>query len=63
MTFRGKKVPLWARFVILNAGMLISLGATNRLQSDWASITAVVVALIVINSAAWISSRHFSEWK
>jgi hypothetical protein len=63
MTFRGTKVPLWARFVILNVGMLISLGVANRLQSDWESIAAVVIAFIVINFAAWISSRHFSEWK
>jgi membrane protein YdbS with pleckstrin-like domain len=57
------KVPLYLRFIIFNVMMLASLGFTGRLRPDWPSIVAVIVALIVMNFVAWISSRHYKEWK
>jgi len=57
------KIPLYLRFIIFNVVMLTSLGFTGRLGPDWPSIVAVILALIAMNLIAWISSRHYKEWK
>ena len=58
-----KKVSLRVRFVLLNVVMLVAFCITGKLQSDWVSIIALIVTLAIMNLLAWISSRHFNEWK
>lgn len=58
-----QKVPLGYRFFVLNLAMLLYFAFTGRLCNDWASIIGLVVALTVMNLVAWISSRHYKEWK
>jgi hypothetical protein len=63
MTTSGKKVPLALRFIIFNVAMLAFFCFTGRLRADWPSIAGVIAAFIVMNIVAWISSRHYKEWK
>ena len=58
-----KKVPLRARYLIYNAILLGAFWLSGKFRSDWASIVGVIGALAVMNLVAWISARHYKEWK
>ena len=57
------KVPLYLRFIIFTAAMLAFFFFTGRLQAGAPSIVGVVAAFALMNLVAWISSRHYKEWK
>jgi len=63
MTTTRKKVPLWLRFVIFNIAMFVFFGFKGLLKFDRPSIIGAVVAFSLMNLVAWISSRHYKEWK
>jgi hypothetical protein len=63
MTTTRKKVPLWLRFIIFNFITLVFCVFTGRLKFDRPSIIGAVVAFSLMNLVAWISSRHYKEWK
>ena len=58
-----KQVSLRIRYVIYNAVLLVAIYFSGRLGSDWVSIVGVVAGIVVMNLVAWISSRHYKEWK
>jgi hypothetical protein len=58
-----RKVPLGLRFILFNGAMLMFFYVTGRFRADWPSIVGVIAAFILMNFVAWISSRHFKEWK
>jgi len=51
------------RFAIYNAVLFAALAFSGRLRSDRASVAGVVGGLAIMNLVAWISSRHYNEWK
>jgi hypothetical protein len=43
--------------------MLAFFYFTGRLRPDWPSVIGVIAAFVLMNFVAWISSRHYKEWK
>jgi hypothetical protein len=50
-------------FILFNVGTLIALALAGRLTSSRESLVASLVALIIMNGVAVISSRNFPDWK
>ena len=63
MTGPRKMVPLALRFILFNVAMLAAFYFTGRLRPEWTSVMGVIAAFVLMNFVAWISSRHYKEWK
>jgi len=63
VTGSRKKASLRRRFIEFNVAAAICLWLTGRVRADWPSVIGIIVAFIIMNFVAWISSRHFKEWK
>jgi len=63
VTGSRRKVPLGLRFILFNVAMLAFFFFTGRLRPDWPSVIGVIAAFVLMNFVAWISSRHYKEWK
>jgi len=59
----SRKASLRFRFIVFNVGMAVFFCFTDRVSADWPSVVGVVGAFTIMNLVAWISSRHFKEWK
>jgi len=59
----SRKASLRRRFIEINVAAAVCLCLTGRISADGPSVTGVVGGLIIMNLVAWISSRHFKEWK
>jgi len=63
MILSKKRFPLWLRYVLFNLASVLLLLYKGQFRSDWASIIGVIFAFVLMNFVAWISSRHYKEWK
>lgn len=50
-------------FLLFNVAAIVALALTGRVKLNAESLIPCVAALGIVNWVAWLSSKHYPDWK